>query len=193
MNEHNYTERTRKVLSLAREEAARFGSPYVDADHVMLGLLQERDGLGAVALELLSGDLAQFAESIRRIMPVHGSSHDDAMLLTFSSSAKHVLVQSMAIAEEMDHAYVGTEHVLLGILRDGRARSAMILASRGVTYDRGREAVMHFLTTSGDAPLGVRHALSAEIEVQMNDGTTARRRCATLNEAIRFLVVHQLR
>jgi ATP-dependent Clp protease ATP-binding subunit ClpC len=142
---YNFTERARHVFSLSREEAVRLGRRYVDADHVMLGIIREGQGVGAAVLQTMAPDLANLAGAIEGALPQGVEPQAPATDLAFTARAKRVFEQSMAVATELGHAYVGTEHLLLGCLRVGEAYSTPVLTARGVTYDRAREAVLRIL------------------------------------------------
>jgi ATP-dependent Clp protease ATP-binding subunit ClpC len=142
---YNFTERARHVFALSREEAFRLGRRYVDADHVVLGIIREGQGVGAAVLQTIAPDLAALAGAIEATLPVNVDPQAGPSDMPFTARAKRVFAESMAVATELGHAYVGTEHLLLGCLRVGEAYSTPLLIARGVTYDRARDEVLRLL------------------------------------------------
>ena len=142
---YNVTARYRRILSYAREEAIRLQSEYIDADHILLGLIREREGLGGFVIEMMTGDLAGLGAALdQALRRPEGHAHTTSGML-YTSRAKRVLEHSMAVARDLTHAYVNTEHILLGILRDGQSKGAELLVARGVTYDHARVGVLRLL------------------------------------------------
>ncbi len=113
---YNFTDRVRKVLALAREEAIRLQHDYVGTEHILLGLIREGEGVAAAVLSNLAADLDELhrlvEENVRR-----GKSASNIPELPYTSRAKKVLEYGMAEARDLNHSYVGTEHLLLGLLR----------------------------------------------------------------------------
>ena len=134
---YNFTERVRKVLSMARQEAIRLQHDYVGTEHILLGLIREGEGVAAHVLGNLNVDLDQVHErvdeSVRR-----GKATIALGELPYTNPAKHVLEFAMAEARELSHSYVGTEHLLLGLLRESKGIAAQVLNSLGVTIDEAR-------------------------------------------------------
>jgi ATP-dependent Clp protease ATP-binding subunit ClpC len=195
MNGYNFTERIRRILAYAREEAARLAAPFTDADHIWLGLIREREGVGAYVLETLAVELSVLRDDLEMVMPrIEGQTVARADL-PYTARAKRVLEYSMAAAHELHHPYVGSEHLLLGLLREGQSLGAALLAERGVTHEGAQASLLRVLAgpdVRNDGPAASAHALAAEIELQMNDGTTRRQRFTSLREAVRFLGMHKL-
>jgi ATP-dependent Clp protease ATP-binding subunit ClpC len=194
MNGYNFTERIRRILAYAREEAARLAAPFTDADHFLLGLILEREGVGAFVLEQLAVDLSAFGDDLETAIPrIEGMALSAD--LPYTARAKRVLEHSMAIARELSHNYVGSEHLLLGILRDGQSTGARLLAERGITYAPAQSALLRILGAP-DAPVedpaATPHAVAVEIELEMSDGTTKRQRFTSRREAVRFFARHRL-
>ncbi len=115
---YNFTDRVRKVLAMAREEAIRLQHDYVGTEHILLGLIREGEGVAAAVLANLAADLDELGrlveDNVRR-----GKSASTLGELPYTSRAKKVLEFAMAEARELNHSYVGTEHLLLGLLRIG--------------------------------------------------------------------------
>ena len=123
---YNFTDRVRKVLAMAREEAIRLQHDYVGTEHILLGLIREGEGVAAAVLTNLSVDLEQVQEQIEESVR-RGKATIALGELPYTSRAKKVLEFAMAEARELNHSYVGTEHLLLGLLREEkgiRRRSA---------------------------------------------------------------------
>jgi ATP-dependent Clp protease ATP-binding subunit ClpC len=195
MHGYNFTERIRRILAYAREEAARLAAPFTDTDHILLGLIREREGVGAFVLEQLACDLSALRDDLEKTMPRIEDVATSTADLPYTAQAKRVLEQSMASARELSHNYVGSEHLLLGMLRDGRSTGARLLAERGITFARAHSALLRVLgapDAPGEDPAANPHAIAVEIELQMSDGTTNRQRFTSLREAVRFLALHRL-
>jgi len=138
-----FTDRSRKVMQLANQEAQRFNHDLIGPEHILLGLLKEGCGVGANALKNLGLDLSAMRLAIeKRISPgpdlVRGK-------LPQTSEAKQVINDAMEEARGLDHNYVGTEHILLGLLRQEEGIAATALASLGIKLDDVREEVLHVL------------------------------------------------
>src|SRR5687768_13073357 len=111
MNGYNFTERVRKVLAMAREEAFRLKHEYVGTEHILLGLLREGEGVAAAVLQNLSIDAEQLRRTIDgTVKPGAGGATGPD--LPYTSRAKKVLELAMHEARDMNHSYVGTEHLL---------------------------------------------------------------------------------
>lgn len=139
MQEFNFTERVRRVLAQARDEAAALGHPYVGAEHQLLALLSD-DGVASTVLRNLGLDLQLTATAVRqRLVP---GKEDLPELkereLPYTTRAKIVLMYAMKEATEWNHSYVGTEHLLLGLLLEGNGIAVEVLGSFGVTLDKAR-------------------------------------------------------
>ncbi|HEX3866926.1 MAG TPA: Clp protease N-terminal domain-containing protein [Gemmatimonadaceae bacterium] len=144
MNGYNFTERVRKTLALAREAAARLRHEYVGTEHVLLGLLREGQGVGVAVLENLRVDLAALADDVEQSTKPTAARHTGPDL-PYTSRAKKALELAMAEARELDTPYVGTEHMLLGLLREEKGLAATALARAGVTLDAAREETRRIL------------------------------------------------
>ncbi len=153
MNGYNFTDRVRSVLQLAREEAARLHHEYVGTEHILLGLIREGEGVAAVVLINLNVDLEEISREISRRIEetvkkgaAAGSAGPD---LPYTSRAKKILEFSMSEARELNHRYVGTEHLLLGVLREEKGIGAQVLTDAGVTLETARSEVLRVLGTKG--------------------------------------------
>ena len=140
----NFTERVRKVLSMARQEAIRLQHDYVGTEHILLGLIREGEGVAAHVLGNLGVDLdrihEQVSESVRQ-----GKATIALGDLPYTSPAKNVLDLAMAEARELNHSYVGTEHLLLGLLRESKGVAAQVLNSLDVSVEEARSETLKVL------------------------------------------------
>ena len=144
MNGYNFTDRVRKVLQIAREEAARLHHEYVGTEHLLLALLREGQGVAAAALMNLSVDFEELTHNVESVVK-EGKYHGELPDSPYTSRAKKVLELSMTEARELNHSYVGTEHLLLGVLREEKGIGAQALGSAGVTPEVARAEVIRLL------------------------------------------------
>ncbi len=148
---YNFTDRVRKVLAMAREEAIRLQHDYVGTEHILLGLIREGEGVAAAVLSNLAADLDELhrlvEENVRR-----GKSASTIGELPYTSRAKKVLEYAMAEARELNHSYVGTEHLLLGLLREEKGLAAKVLGELGIGLEDARAETLKLLGT--DMPSG---------------------------------------
>ena len=143
-----FTERARHVVSAAREEAARLGSEYVRTEHILLGLCREPEGIAARALENLGADTEAIATEIEQQMapsPAKVSSED----ISFTPRAKKVLELAVEEARRFNHNYIGTEHILLGLLREGEGIAAKVLQDMKIDLGRTHTEIMRLLGEQG--------------------------------------------
>ena len=153
---YNFTDRVRKVLAMAREEAIRLQHDYVGTEHILLGLIREGEGVAAAVLQHLSADLEQIHERVEESVR-KGKATIALGELPYTSRAKKVLEFAMKEARELTHSYVGTEHLLLGLLREEKGIAAQVLNSLGVTLDEARGETRKVLGTdvTPSEPTGV--------------------------------------
>ncbi len=140
MSFDKFTDKARKVLVLAQEEARRLHQPYVGTDHVLLALLKEEDGLAAQALERLGVHYEATVAAIRRIVTIDEST-DVSGHLSFTPRVKRVLENSLREAMQMGQSYISTEHLLLGIIRENEGTAIEVLERMGVSGDDLRAAL----------------------------------------------------
>jgi ATP-dependent Clp protease ATP-binding subunit ClpC len=153
---YNFTDRVRKVLAMAREEAIRLQHDYVGTEHILLGLIREGEGVAAAVLQNLSVDLEQIHERVEESVR-KGKATIALGELPYTSRAKKVLEFAMAEARDFNHSYVGTEHLLLGLLREEKGIAAQVLNSLGVTLDEARGETLKVLGSemSPSEPAGI--------------------------------------
>ncbi len=147
MNGYNFTERVRKVLAMAREEAARLHHEYVGTEHILLGLIREGEGVAAAVLQNLNVDLDEIQQKIEETVKKGKASQATGPDLPYTSRAKKVLELAMGEARELNHSYVGTEHLLLGLLREEKGIAAQVLTDAGVNLDAARAETLRLLGT----------------------------------------------
>ena len=147
MNGYNFTERVRKVLAMAREESARLQHEYVGTEHILLGLIREGEGVAATVLQNLQVDLDDVRFSIETTVKRGRPGNAPGPDLPYTSRAKKVLELAMTEARELNHTYVGTEHLLLGLIREQSGIAAQVLLERGVTSEIARAEVVRILGT----------------------------------------------
>src|SRR5438874_6171968 len=155
MNGYNFTERVRKVLAMAREEAARLHHEYVGTEHILLGLIREGEGVAAAVLQNLSVDLDEIQQKIEETVKKGKAAAATGPDLPYTSRAKKVLELAMGEARDLSHGYVGTEHLLLGLLREEKGIAAQVLTDAGVNLDAAKAETLRLLGTEmpqGGAP-----------------------------------------
>jgi DNA-binding transcriptional regulator YhcF (GntR family) len=142
------TDRVRKVLAMAREEAIRLGHGQVGTEHILLGLLREKGGVGAAALAKLGAEPEPVRERLTGALRPGKAAVRLPSKLPYTAGAKKVLEQAMVEARELRHSYVGTEHLLMGLLREEKGKAAEALNAFGVTVALAREEVLRALSTA---------------------------------------------
>src|SRR4026207_488005 len=147
MNGYNFTERVRKVLAMARAEAARLHHEYVGTEHILLGLIREGEGVAATVLQNLSVELDEIQQKIEETVKKGKAAQPTGPDLPYTSRAKKVLELAMGQARDLSHGYVGTEHLLLGLLREEKGIAAQVLTDAGVNLDAARAETLRLLGT----------------------------------------------
>ena len=147
-----FSERARKVLSLAQEEAQRFNHNYIGTEHILLGLVRETEGVAARVLANLGVDLNKVRSAVEFIIgrgerPAQGE-------IGLTPRAKKVVELAVDEARRMNHAYIGTEHLLIGLLREGEGVAAGVLESLAVTLDKVRAETQRILNQSSPTASG---------------------------------------
>ena len=138
-----FTDEARRVLTLAKDEAQSFNHNYIGTEHVLLGLLRERNSVAAAVLAAMGIDLAKVRTAVEFIIGRGGQPVVGEVGLT--PDAKRVIELAIDEARQLDHHRIGTEHLLLGLVRVRDGISAGVLESVGVTHDRARIAVLEAL------------------------------------------------
>ena len=152
MNGYNFSERVRKVLAMAREQAAALQHEYVGTEHILLGLLAEGGGVGATVLQNLGVDLQALSGRLLAVIK-KGRAGPIGPDLPYTSRAKKALELSMEQARRLQHSYVGTEHLLLGLIAEEKGIAAQVLVDSGVAFDRARNETLRILGAPADVPV----------------------------------------
>ncbi|MBI3270977.1 MAG: ATP-dependent Clp protease ATP-binding subunit [Planctomycetes bacterium] len=139
-----FTDRARKVMSIARQEAQRFNHEYIGTEHILLGLVQEGSGIAAKVLKNLDVDLKKIRQEVEKLIP-HGPPTVTMGQLPFTPRAKRVLELAQEEANNLGHDYIGTEHLLLGLLRENEGVAAQVLMNLGMKLEDVREEVLEVL------------------------------------------------
>jgi ATP-dependent Clp protease ATP-binding subunit ClpC len=138
-----FTDRARRVVVLAQDEARRLNHNYIGTEHILLGLVQEGEGVAAKALEALGIGLAAVRQQVEEIAG-RGKEAPDGHI-PFTPRAKKVLELSLREALQLGHDYIGTEHILLGLIREGEGVAARVLVSLGADLNLVRQQVIQLL------------------------------------------------
>ena len=141
-----FSERARRVLSLAQEEAQRFNHNYIGTEHILLGLVRETEGVAARVLSSLAVDLSKVRSAVEFIIGRGEKPPQGEIGLT--PRAKKVVELAVDEARRMNHTYIGTEHLLIGLMREGEGVAAGVLESLGVTLDKVRAETHRVLSHS---------------------------------------------
>src|ERR687896_2218550 len=139
-----FTEKARRVVVLAQEEARMLNHNYIGTEHLLLGLLHEGEGVGAKALESLGVSLEAVRRQVQEIIG-QGQAAPTGHI-PFTPRAKKVLELSLREALQLGHNYIGTEHILLGLIREGEGVAAQVLVKLGADLSRVRQQVIQLLS-----------------------------------------------
>ena len=181
-----FSERARRVLSLAQEEAQRFNHNYIGTEHILLGLVRETEGVAARVLANLGVDLSKVRSAVEFIIgrgerPAQGE-------IGLTPRAKKVVELAVDEARRMNHTYIGTEHLLIGLLREGEGVAAGVLESLSVTLDKVRTETHHILSqstpTTQGGPGGSRSTTRTPTLDQLGIDLTAAARSSKLDPVI---------
>jgi ATP-dependent Clp protease ATP-binding subunit ClpC len=137
-----FTERAQKVLALAQEEAIRLGHNNIGTEHILLGLTREGEGIAAKALYGLGLGSEKIQKEVENLI---GKGQDASQTIHYTPRAKKVIELSMDEARKLGHSYVGTEHILLGLIREGEGVAARVLNNLGVSLNKARQQVLQLL------------------------------------------------
>ena len=139
-----FTDRARRVVVLAQEEARLLNHNYIGTEHILLGLIHEGEGVAAKALESLGISLEAVRNQVEEIIGQGGTSPSGH--IPFTPRAKKVLELSLREALQLGHNYIGTEHILLGLIREGEGVAAQVLVKLGADLSRVRQQVIQLLS-----------------------------------------------
>ena len=139
-----FTDRARKVMQLANQEAQRFNHEYIGTEHVLLGLIKEGSGVAANVLKNLDVDLRKIRLEVEKLVQ-SGPDMVTMGKLPQTPRAKKVIEYAMEEARNLNHNYVGTEHILLGLLREQEGVAAQVLMNLGLKLEEVRKEVLNVL------------------------------------------------
>ncbi len=170
LNFSRFTDRARKVMQLANQEAQRFGHEYLGTEHIVIGLAKEGSGVASNVLKNLEIDLAKIRSEVEKIV-VAGPETRPMGKLPISPRAKNVLQHAMHEASNLNHNYVGTEHILLGLLQERDCVAVQIMLNLGCSSETVRDEVLRLIGSpkadekdSGWAVNVILHAMKAAVE-----------------------------
>ncbi len=152
MFEH-FTERAKKAVKLAREEAGRLGHAYIGTEHLLLGLVREGEGVAAIVLQNLGLELDNLRLEVEK-MAQSGPATLTLGEIPFTPRAKKALELAIENAQAMSHTYIGTEHILLGLIREGEGIAARVLEKMGLTFEKIRTEISNLLGGVAEPPAG---------------------------------------
>ncbi len=152
-----FTDRARKVMQLANQEAQRFNHEYIGTEHILLGLIKEGSGVAANVLKNLDVDLRKIRLEVEKLVQ-SGPDMVTMGKLPQTPRAKKVIEYSMEEARNLNHNYVGTEHILLGLLREQEGVAAQVLMNLGLKLEEVREEVLNLLGHGMEGPEGAERA-----------------------------------
>ncbi|MDU0814579.1 ATP-dependent protease ATP-binding subunit ClpC [Bacillus siamensis] len=138
-----FTERAQKVLALAQEEALRLGHTNIGTEHILLGLVREGEGIAFKALEALGLNSDKMQKEVESL--IGRGQESTTSVPHYTPRAKKVIELSMDEARKLGHSYVGTEHILLGLIREGEGVAARVLNNLGVSLNKARQQVLQLL------------------------------------------------
>jgi len=138
-----FTDRAQRVVVLAQEEARMLGHNYISTEHILVALIHEGEGVAAKALESLGISLDAVRQQVEEI--IGQGQQAPSGQIPFTPRAKNVLKLSKREATKLGHNYIGTEHILLGLIREGEGVAAQVLVNLGAELNRVRQQVIQVL------------------------------------------------
>ena len=144
-----FTDRARKVMALANQEAQRFNHEYIGTEHILLGLVKEGSGVGATVLKNLDVDIKKLRLEVEKLVK-SGPDMVTMGKLPHTPRAKKVIEYAIEEARSLNHNYVGTEHLLLGLLRETEGIAAQVMMNLGLRLEDVRQEVLNLLGAGVD-------------------------------------------
>ena len=189
MRGFNFTERVRRVLALARDEAIRLRHEYVGTEHILLGLIRHADGIAVSTLQNLGVDLGAIRQRIEDVVRLGKAESRNSFDLPYTSRAKRIIELSLTEARNLGDDHVDTEHLLLGILREEKGIAAQVLVDAGLTEGIARAEVRRQLGGAGrqEARLPASGIIAIAVEVHLANGSVVRENFRSAEEVIGFL------
>ncbi|AKL97088.1 chaperone protein ClpB [Clostridium aceticum] len=174
-----FTERAQQCIILSQQYAQQLGHNYVGTEHLLLGLLQEGEGIGAKALKNLGIEVAQLQE---KVIQVVGKGLEQPQLVGFTPRTKRVFELSFEAARGLGHNYIGTEHLLLGLIAEGEGIAAKILMQMGISLEKAKDEVLKLLNSKG--PQNTNYN-TGNVQKSSNNTPTLNKYGRDLNEMVR--------
>ena len=140
---NRFTQRAQKVLQLAQEEAIRMKHESIGTEHILLGLIREGGGIAAKALEAIDVSFVTIEEGVNKL--VGSGTKDVGPIVHYTPRAKKVIELSVDESRKLNHSYIGTEHILLALIREGEGVAARVLSNAGVSLNKARQQVLQLL------------------------------------------------
>jgi len=198
MSGYNFTERMRKVLAMAREEAIGLDNDFVSTQHILLATISEGEGNAATVLRTLGVDLGALAERVKALSKPGHPQPQNGPDLPYTSAGKKVLELAMSEARELGHPYVGTEHLLLGLVREEKGVAARALSEAGVGLEAARTETKRLVRAQTSEVESARHAVwlertaarrieRVEVSLRFHDGEVRQRSFTSVREAAEYL------
>lgn len=156
---NRFTQRAQKVLQLAQEEAIRMKHESIGTEHILLGLIREGGGIAAKALEAIEVDFSTIEEGVEKL--VGSGTKDVGPIVHYTPRAKKVIELSVDESRKLSHSYIGTEHILLALIREGEGIAARVLSNAGVSLNKARQQVLQLLGSSESSASSSNNATSA--------------------------------
>src|SRR6202166_1366177 len=168
-----FTERARRSIVLAQEEAQRLGNNYIGTEHILLGIISEGESLAAKVLETLGVNLSKVRAEVEAIVGRGGQTVQQEMV--FTPRAKRVIELAFEEARQLSHNYIGTEHLLLGLIREGEGVAARVLTNLGVDPPKVRVQTTSLLGAEGQPPAPKGKSKTPTLDAYGRDLTTLAR------------------
>ncbi|MGO1060970.1 ATP-dependent Clp protease ATP-binding subunit [Planococcus sp. FY231025] len=146
---NRFTQRAQKVLQLAQEEAIRMKHESIGTEHILLGLIREGGGIAAKALEAIDVNTQLIEEGVKELVGV--GEKDVGPIVHYTPRAKKVIELSVDESRKLGHSYIGTEHLLLALIREGEGVAARVLGNAGVSLNKARQQVLQLLGSNEQA------------------------------------------
>src|SRR6202142_2244730 len=164
-----FTDRARRVLVLAQEEARLLNHSFIGTEHILLGLIHEGEGVAAKALEQLGVSLEAVREKVEETIGLSGTAPTGSP--PFTPRAKKVLELSLREALQLGHNYIGTEHMLLGLVREGDGVAAQVLNDLGADMARVRTQVIQMMSGQAGKEAGPSSTTSSKSDSESSGGS----------------------
>ncbi|MGM0899294.1 MAG: ATP-dependent Clp protease ATP-binding subunit [Bacillota bacterium] len=156
---NRFTQRAQKVLQLAQEEAIRMKHESIGTEHILLGLIREGGGIAAKALEAIEVNTQLIEDGVKELVGV--GEKDVGPIVHYTPRAKKVIELSVDESRKLGHSYIGTEHLLLALIREGEGVAARVLGNAGVSLNKARQQVLQLLGSNEQASTGTSPNASA--------------------------------